>query len=178
MKLFHPTILLFGLSITAAAFAQQTAGLNEIITVLPDNIQLEAKLDTGAATSSIDAEDIEFFTKDNQEWVRFKVDRTLDKKIHTLEYQVERHVRIVARSPAEDANASSNYRRPVIKMDLCIGNAEKVVEVNLTNRENFKYPFLVGASTLAEFGLIVDASSANIINQQCAAKKETPITTE
>lgn len=51
--------------------------------LLPENIAVKVKLDTGALTSSMDAKDLERFRKNGDEWVRFnvKVKDTKTKKV-------------------------------------------------------------------------------------------------
>lgn len=49
-------------------------GWIETIRLQPDGVELEAKLDTGADTSSLDARNIELFSRDGEKWVRFRVD--------------------------------------------------------------------------------------------------------
>lgn len=172
MKFLRSSIFCFSLIFVTPAFSERIAGVNEVVTLLPDNIQMEAKFDTGADTSSLDANGIEYFTKDNQDWVRFTIDRNLNGKDYLLEYPIARHVRIVARIPAEGASIKPHHKRPVINMDICIGNQQKTIEINLTDRENFKYPFLLGASALAKFDLLVDAGEKHLLNKECTAKSE------
>lgn len=152
---------------TALASAKQTVGVNETITILPENIRLQAKLDTGADTSSLDARNIEFFTKDNQEWVRFKITRAIDHKPHSFEYPILRNAKITSRVPSESIPGKTHQKRPVIKMDICIGDQHKTIEVNLFDRSNFKYPFLLGASGLTEFDYLVDVQSNHVLPNKC-----------
>ena len=42
--------------------------------ILPANIPVKVKLDTGAKTSSLDAKHLEEFKKDGQAWVRFNIE--------------------------------------------------------------------------------------------------------
>ena len=67
-------------------------GYVEDIKVMELGWVMEAKLDTGATTSSIDAREIEPFEKDDDDWVRFKV---VDRDTGTeawIERPVERTV--------------------------------------------------------------------------------------
>ena len=171
MKYFSLLTCILGLclSLTSYAASKETAGVSEVVMLLPDHIKLDAKFDTGADNSSLDARDIEFFDKNGVEWVRFKIVRSLNNKTFTLEYPVIRTARIVSRVPAENSGKST-HRRPVINMDVCIGNERRVIEVNLFNRSNFTYPFLLGSSGLAEFDYVVDVE-ANHLLPVCTAPK-------
>lgn len=175
MKQFHTiarTCITLVITIfIGTAYAQEIAGNNEMVTILPGDLHLKAKLDTGAKNSSLDARDIEYFTKDKEKWVRFKVVRAEDKKEHTLEYPLEDTVRIISRTNAEhNADERPYHRRPVIVMDLCIGHVVEKVEVNLTNRANFSFPFLLGETALAQFNLLVDVKKDYSLAPECHAK--------
>lgn len=156
------------LTLTVQASTKETAGFSEIVTIMPDNIRLDAKFDTGADSSSLDARNIELFTKDGKDWVRFELTRTLNKKPYTLEYPVSRTTKIVSRVPVESSEpGKSHHRRPVIDMDICIGDQHKTIEVNLFDRSNFKYPFLLGASGLSEFDFVVDVEFNHLLPREC-----------
>ena len=45
--------------------------------------------------------------------------------------------------------------RPVIEMDICVGDELKNIEVNLTDRSAFEFPLLIGSSALKEFNAAV-----------------------
>lgn len=49
-------------------------GWVEKSTLEPWGVEVKAKLDSGALTSSMDARDIETFDKDGEEWVRFRLE--------------------------------------------------------------------------------------------------------
>ena len=50
----------------------------------------------------------------------------------------------------------SAAKRPVVDLELCLGNVKRTVEVNLTDRSSFNYPLLIGAKALREFGAAVN----------------------
>lgn len=122
-------------------------GWVEWVKLLDGELRLKAKLDTGAATSSLDATNIERFRKDGKRWIRFTVSDPDSGDQIELEKPLERNVRIVR----HDGN---HQRRPVIKMGVCIGDRIREVEVNLIDRSNFIYPMLLGRSALEGFALI------------------------
>jgi hypothetical protein len=144
--------LSFGFSLPAAADGPldeefEIFGWVEWVKLLDGELRLKAKLDTGAANSSLDATNIERFRKDGQRWVRFTVsDPDSDNQLE-LEKPLVRNVRIIR----HDGN---HQRRPVIKMDICVGDRIREVEVNLIDRSNFIYPMLLGRSALEGFALI------------------------
>ncbi len=71
-----PTALLLFLSIfllpgISAAAGKTVYGLNEYARINDLDIELAAKLDTGAKTASLSARDIKRFKRDGETWVRF-----------------------------------------------------------------------------------------------------------
>ena len=73
---------------------KQTVGWIEKAHITPGDITLDAKLDTGADGTSVNAVDIDKFEHDGKAWARFTID---DKKGHkvTLEREIVGHKTIV-----------------------------------------------------------------------------------
>ena len=72
------------------------AGWLETVILSPWQTRLRAKLDTGAKTSSIHAENIKIFTRDGQQWVSFNLPqgKTKADKITSVELPIVRDVMI------------------------------------------------------------------------------------
>ena len=75
---------------------------------------LKAKMDTGAFTASLSAKDIELFTRDGDEWVRFRLaTKESDGKVY--EHKVSRISKIKSRADEDDEkDEASVAKRPVI----------------------------------------------------------------
>ncbi|MBU2330806.1 MAG: RimK/LysX family protein, partial [Gammaproteobacteria bacterium] len=58
--------------------------------VLPEEVTVKFKLDTGALTSSMHAEDIEYFERDGDEWVRFDLDLEDIERDKLVKSRIER----------------------------------------------------------------------------------------
>ena len=116
---------------------------------------LKAKMDTGALTASLSAKDIELFKRDGEDWVRFRL-ATKDASDKVYEHKVARISRIKGRLDGDDEEAADPAKRPVVALELCLGNAKRTVEVNLVDRSHFNYPLLIGAKALREFGAAVN----------------------
>jgi len=118
---------------------------------------LKAKMDTGALTASLSAKDIETFTRDGENWVRFRLG-TKDASNKVFEHKIARISKIKSRSDEddEDRDTTEAAKRPVVDLELCLGNVKRTVEVNLTDRSHFNYPLLIGAKALREFGAAVN----------------------
>ena len=145
-------------------------GLHEMIAVLPENMNLAAKIDTGASHSSLDARNIEFFTRDNKDWVRFEVNRAHQKRIYIVERPLVRSAQIKSR--VNESAAKEPQLRPVVMLQVCFGDQIKEIEVNLTDRSHFKYPFLLGYSGIVQFNKMIDPSVHDTLPLTCALPTE------
>ncbi len=117
---------------------------------------LKAKMDTGAYTASLSAKDIELFSRDGEEWVRFRL-ATKDADGKVYEHKLSRISKIKSRIDEEDeGDAPELSKRPVVDLELCLGDVKRTVEVNLVDRSHFNYPLLIGAKALREFKAAVN----------------------
>jgi hypothetical protein len=115
--------------------------------LLPQGLRLPARMDTGAATCSLDARDLEI--KDNT--VQFKLPEAygaLELRLPVVRWG---HVR----------SATTREKRPVVRLEIRLGPKLLRVEANLTDRSQFKYPLLIGRNALKQ-GFVVDVSKRNI----------------
>lgn len=157
MKRFTLLCLLL-LSLPAFANEKLIYGLNEHARLPEIDLEIPAKLDTGAHTASLSARDIEYFRRNGQDWVRFYL--AIDQQhAHPVERQLVRVGKIKRRADDLGANAEQQYSdRPVIRLDVCLGKDLHNLEVNLTDRSAFQYPLLIGADALTRFNVLVDDS--------------------
>lgn len=116
-------------------------GQVEPIVVYPAGIVLEARIDTGATTSSIDSYDETLFERDGRRWVRFYLLDRKTKKKHKFEKPVVRFVRIVEHD-------GKPARRPVVTLTISMGKVVLKRQFTLANRHNFAYQMLVGRNVL------------------------------
>lgn len=118
---------------------------------------LKAKMDTGALTASLSAKDIETFTRDGDDWVRFRL-ATKDASNKIYEHKIARISKIKTRSEEDedDDEKIAPSKRPVVELEMCLGNVKRTVEVNLTDRSSFNYPLLIGAKAFREFDAAVN----------------------
>jgi hypothetical protein len=145
---------------TSAALAKQPQiyGLHEHVALQELDLQLPAKLDTGAETASLSAKNIHVFKRDGGEWVRFQLG--LKDTTHIIEKPLTRMSYIKRRAGDRKPGDKQLYtERPVVEMDICVGNELKNIEVNLTDRSAFDYPLLIGSSALKEFNAAVSPNA-------------------
>lgn len=112
------------------------------IETLTRYFELEAKLDTGADSSSLHATDIELFERDDQNWVGFT---TAGQR---LEQPIARRVRIKQKGgqPAQE--------RWVVRLDLCVGQVFIPADFSLVDRSDFSTPVLLGRDALQHLGSV------------------------
>lgn len=111
---------------------------------------VEARVDTGATTSSASAIDIVPFERDGQDWVKFKFAHN-DRETKEMQAPVARWVRITQSS-------SEGYdRRPVIDAWIQIGELKQQTEFTLTDRSHLRFGVLLGRSFFRDVA-IVDVS--------------------
>ena len=133
-------------------------GLNEYVKLNDLDLEVAAKLDTGAKTASLSARDIRRFKRDDETWVQFylAIDEAHERPI---ERPLARISKIKRRAGDYDPDEEKTYTaRPVIEMKVCMGQALRTIEVNLTDRSAFQYPLLIGSEALKRFSALVDPS--------------------
>lgn len=113
----------------------------EDVILLPWGIKLPARVDTGAAMSSLDARDLK--VKDG--FAEFK----LSKKHGGLQLCLPVVDWLTIRS------SETSEQRPIVEIEVCIGPRRVHTRVNLNDRSAVKYPLLIGRNTLKE-DFIVD----------------------
>lgn len=137
---------------------KQLYGLHEHVHLKELGLTLKAKLDTGATTSSLSAKNIEHFKRGGEPWVRFELAHKSATQ-RKFELPLSRVSRIKRRvddfDPAEEKAYST---RPVVLVTVQLGERQQAIEVNLTDRSAFIYPFLLGNRGLKALGAVVDPS--------------------
>jgi hypothetical protein len=134
-------------------------GYVERVIISDKGFSLKARLDSGAETSSLDAHNIRRFRRGDTRYIRFDVlDPDTDEFV-TLERELVRNVLIRQHS-------GPSMRRPVVKLHVCMGHLMRKIEVNLTPRDEFLYPMLIGRSAMRG-AIIVDPELTFTSTPQC-----------
>ena len=152
--------------------AKIVIGRSEKIRLLPEDIVLDARVDTGATTSSVDAHDIETFQREGKTWLRFRVRDKVRNTDIVFERPRVRTVRIKNRA-AEESLGRKYERRPVVRLRACIDGRTKEIEVNLADRSRFAFPMLLGRSGIVDFDAVVDPSIESDLAPECASSAPT-----
>ena len=66
----------------------------EPIYFLPMKSPFAARIDTGATTSSLDCQDVEYFERDGEKWVAFKLKNRKTGEEHVLKRKSNVHLRL------------------------------------------------------------------------------------
>jgi hypothetical protein len=128
-------------------------GIAEDVILLPWGVTLPARIDTGAATTSLDARDLE--VKDDI------AEFTLPHKYGGTKIIIPvKHWKAIR-------SATGRQRRPIVEMIICVGPKKLLTEVNLVNRSKMKYPLIIGRNVLKE-GFVVDCLCTNILKPSCS----------
>lgn len=148
------------LMLSGIAFAddKKVIGWIERVSLTTEGLMMEAKVDTGADFSSVHAENIRYFTRGTTRWVEFTL-RDRDNNAHTLQRPLERMARIKKKT-------MGFQERPVVVLQICIGDAQHPAQVNLAGRAHFKYPLLLGRSFLRS-RFLVDPGMQYLIEPRC-----------
>ena len=139
----------------------QRVGWVENVKIANLDSEVKAKLDSGATTSSINAE---ILSKPDEKTesggtIKFKFIDT-DGNETLYERPVERWVKIKKKD-------GGSIRRPVVKMVFCIAGKEIEEEVNLSDRDEFNYSILVGRNMLEKGKLTIDSSQTFTSEPNC-----------
>ncbi|MDL0430321.1 RimK/LysX family protein [Marinobacter sp. TBZ242] len=108
----------------------------------------DARIDSGAETSSLDARNITRFERDGSNWVRFDVPVPGSDDLETIEQEVSRRVKII------QSTTDESERRVVVELQFMIGDHRQQAEFTLTNREHLSHSVLVGRNILRDVMLI------------------------
>ncbi|TBR59917.1 hypothetical protein B4U84_03130 [Westiellopsis prolifica IICB1] len=127
--------------------------------------EVKVKLDTGATTTSINAEILEQPEKTSESggMIKFRFQDGEGTEA-VFERPIVRWVSIKSRE-------GKNLRRPVVRMKLCVAGKWVEEEVNLADREDFNYPILIGRNMLKQGKLIVDSSQTFTKEPTCSAQE-------
>jgi hypothetical protein len=144
------------LAMPADAAEKIILGAVEDVVILPWGITVTARIDTGAATSSLDVCEYKVVGK--------QVTFTLADRCggHKIRRQLLR-MKTIHTSEGSD-------QRPIVMMDICLGSNLIKTHVTLNDRSKMEHPLLVGRRTLRG-RYIVDVSRKNLLPPSCPGIK-------
>jgi hypothetical protein len=114
-------------------------------------LMIDAKIDSGAQTSALHAENIELITQNKEKFIRFNYpSQDGDKYQVTAPFLGERQI---------TSSTGHLSVRPVIRVRIQMGSEEFETEMTLINRQSMKYRALIGRNTLQNRFLIDTAKT-------------------
>ncbi|RBP51735.1 ATP-dependent zinc protease family protein [Arenicella xantha] len=126
----------------------------ERVKLIKEDLRFNARVDTGADTSSLGVYNLKPFERDGKDWIRFTLSTKKDAEIY--EYPVFDTVRI-------KQSGSITEDRFEIKMDVLIGGKIYRKQLfNLADRRNLDYQILIGRSFIRDIA-VVDVSRKLIL---------------
>ncbi|MDO8863394.1 RimK/LysX family protein [Haliea sp. E1-2-M8] len=169
LSLSRLSLCLLGLlasTLTAASASDaeeaRVLGWVEKAIVMPVGATVKVKLDSGALTSSMHATAIELRDRDGEDWVEFELEledaASGEQLLTPMALPVERFILV--------RGAGGDDRRPVVRLDLCIGDQIHSEQFSLRDRGEMIYPVLIGRRTLQDLGL-VDVNSTYLTRPSC-----------
>ena len=132
-------------------------GIEEPVYIEPFEKPFPAKMDTGADTSSIDAEDIRLIQRDGKDFVTFMIRQRDTGKEERYELPLKRKMRIVR-------HGRKSQPRYVVMLTIRIGGLKLEREFSLADRKNFRCQVLVGRNIISGTAA-VDPSRQNLTGE-------------
>jgi ribosomal protein S6--L-glutamate ligase len=121
---------------------------------------VRAKTDTGARTSALHAYNIEYFSKGNRPYVRFKI-HPLDKNRKFVKIC---EAPLIGKRSIVSSNGKSEMR-PVIFTELMIGETAFETELTLTSRHNMNFRMLLGRKAMHAGRFTVDPAKSYLLGR-------------
>lgn len=121
----------------------------------PLKTPFRSRVDTGAATSSIDAQNIRFFERDGEKWVAFTITNRANNESRRFEKKIHKQVSVKRIEESE--------KRTLVEMDVRFGNETFTALFSLADRSKFEYQGLIGRNIITGRN-IVDTSLSDTLH--------------
>ena len=132
----------------------------EEVILLPWNIRLAARIDTGATVTSLDARQLKI---DGNE-AEFRLPEEYGGALLRLPIAGWRHVR----------SSKGREERPVVEIDLCVASKKIRVRANLNDRSMVKYPIILGRNALKDHFIVDVNKPSKSIPPSCPDRNDPP----
>ncbi|MGJ8544912.1 MAG: ATP-dependent zinc protease family protein [Sulfitobacter sp.] len=119
------------------------------------------KVDTGAKTTALHAEDIELFSKSRKKWVRFRCPDIagLDAQTEALEFPVFTNRAITNTSGTPET-------RIVIRTPMVLARRKWLIDISLTDRGSMRFPLILGRRALRHHDITVHPGKTYLVSNQ------------
>ena len=121
-------------------------GEDEYIYIKEADATFDARIDTGAAVSSISAKNITEFERNGKRWFRF----TIEANDQSFEVEAP----YVRTSQIRQSSKNTLTERIVVSLNLKIGSFSTKSEFTLTDRTHMQYPLLIGRTLIQDIAVV------------------------
>jgi hypothetical protein len=132
----------------------------EEVILLPWDIRLPARIDTGATVTSLDARQL----KIDENEAEFRLPEEYGGALLRLPIAGWRHVR----------SSKGREERPVVEIDLCVASKKIRVKANLNDRSMVKYPIILGRNALKDHFIVDVNQRSKSIPPSCPDRNDPP----
>ena len=117
------------------------------------------KVDTGAKTTALHADDIQLFQREGERWVRFRTPDIPGQTRQTCEFPV--HTR------RDITNTSGQpERRIVIRTPIVLARRKWMIDISLTDRAGMRFPLILGRRALRHKGFVVHPGRTYLVSRK------------
>ena len=106
--------------------------------------RIRARVDTGAATSSLHVDNLVEFREKGKRWVSFDI----HPRVHKVPRVIHARARVLSKRRIKSSSADTE-KRIVISTTLEIGGRQWPIQLTLTDRSAMTYPMLMGRQAMA-----------------------------
>lgn len=121
--------------------------------------QFAVKVDTGAKTTALHAENIEVFRRDEAKWVRFTAPSIAGVIGQTCEFPVYTKRDITNTSGTPET-------RIVIRTPMVLANRRWQIDISLTDRGNMRFPLILGRRALRSRNVAVHPGKSYLVSKK------------
>lgn len=107
----------------------------------------KTRVDTGAATSSLNATEIVRFERDGEDWVKFNL-------AHMDNTKLEIESKVVRISTIRQSSSTDEVKRYVISLPVQLGNIRTKTEFTLADRNHMSFPVLLGRTFIKDVAIV------------------------
>lgn len=119
--------------------------------------QFAVKIDTGAKTTALHAENIETFRRNDIKWVRFTAPSIAGVVGQTCEFPVYTKRDITNTSGTPET-------RVVIRTPMVLANRRWQIDISLTDRGNMRFPLILGRRALRGHNIAVHPGKSYLVS--------------
>jgi hypothetical protein len=125
------------------------------------------KVDTGAKTTALHADDIEVFYKGDEKWVRFRSFDLTSATPSQCEFPVYTKRAITNTSGTPET-------RSIIRTPMVLGGRKWKIDVSLADRSTMRFPLILGRRALRGHNIVVHPAKSYLVSDKPNSKGSKP----